>query len=682
MLWFNADRGPNLFTREARLLMKAVLRFLHVDASSGRARVRELELGSRGVLGPVDYGLGLHVEEETWRHPPLSAHNVLVVGRGVFAGSHLYGSHRLVAVFRSPVSRGLHVSALGGAAYVFARTGLHGIAVEGRSEEPTVIVVEDGEARVEEIGWDTLWETWRGYRGHRGTKALALYVRDRFGCGAGGEPRSLVTGPAAARTLAGGIFSPRYRGAGLDPAAFDSAARGGGGTVMLRGHGVAAVLFCGSRDPAEENPRLRDQGLLDRLAREALGARSFHDAAVAATSKYRYEPGLGTGGTFGVNYVHYRTLVPMLGYNTVYLSQAAREKLLGHVLERLWAPVQREAIEAKRWGTCGEPCPAVCKKVYRGTKIDYEPSNALGPFIGVFDAEETRRLIDLVDEAGMDAIEAGHVAAWLLDLLGRGMLRPEEVGLEEAPSLDPLAAVNDPDALTRANAEAARRILEALLEHRGWLPTLIATRGLRAAAKALNAGLAGRVAMHHQGFHDAAVYAAYGERGYMTPNLYWSPGVVAPMPVLGRYWTVYSPGFDEPEAVAEAAVNRAVNEYLVDNAGFCRFHRKWAERLLEHLYREIWGVEADLRRHAAKKLLEIWRYQERAAAEPRPWESRKTVDMVASIAAETGAHDWAVRLATGPEAAREWWTRFHRHARQLLARLAGQEQPVNQPPRG
>ena len=651
--------------------MRHRLRVLHVDTASTRTWIEETPL-QEGVLGPVDYGVTRHLEAETWKAPPLDPANTLIIGRGVFSGSPLYGSHRLVAVFRSPQTRGLHVSALGGAAYVFARTGLHLIEVHGWSEEPQVLIVETrgGETRawLEEIGWDRLWETWRNYRGYRGTKALALYLR-RLGCSDAREPRSLVVGPAAARTLVAGIFSPRYRGDGLDPAAFDSAARGGGGTVMLQAHGLAGILFCGDRDPGEENPRLRDRRLYDEITRKVLG-KPYHEAALAATTKYRYDPRLGTGGTFGVNYVHYRTLVPMLGYNTVYLSQAAREKLLKTVLDRLWRPVQEEAIEKRQWGTCGEPCPAACKKVYRGTKIDYEPSNALGPFIGVFDAEATRRLIDLVDELGLDAIETGHILAWLFDLLGRGMLHPEELGLDRRPTLDPLRAIEDPNTLTEVNAEAAEKILSNIVEHRGWLPTLIATRGLRGAAKALNASLPGRVSMHHMGFHDAAVYAAYGDRGYMTPNLYWTPGVVAPMPVLGRYWTIYSPGFDEPEAMAEAAIHRAINEYLVDNAGFCRFHRKWAEPLLEHLYREVWGIEVDLRSHAARKLLEIAAYQEKAGAEPQPWEPRKTVDMAASIAAETGAHEWAARLATDPAAAREWWMRFRRHAQALLEKLA------------
>ena len=447
----------------------------------------------------------------------------------------------------------------------------------------------------------------------------------------------------------------------------------------MRAHGVAAVVFGGDHDEARVNPRLGDLGLFERVARRVAG-KGYSELVRDSTVKYRFDPKLGTGGTFGVNYVHYRGLVPMLGYNTVYLSSVARERLVSAVLERLWGPVQREVFEAggrKPWGTCGEPCPAVCKKVWRGTKIDYEPSNAMGPFIGVFDAGETRRLIELVDSLGLDAIEAGHIVAWVFDLVERGMLRPEEVGLSGRPVFDPVSL--DPGEASRVNAGLAAELLEALVEQRGWLPTLIASRGLRAAAHALNMRFAGRVYLHHTGYQDAAVYAAYGEEGYMTPNYYWSPGVVAPMPVLGRYWTVYSPSFSEPEAMAEAAVERARMEYLVDNAGFCRFHRKWVERLLEHLYREVWGVEADLRAHATEKLRLVLRYQELAGAEPRPWESRKVVDMVASIAAEMGFAEWAEKLATDPRGGGlEWWTRFYRRVRRLLGlpeAPGGEEEP-------
>ena len=158
----------------------------------------------------------------------------------------------------------------------------------------------------------------------------------------------------------------------------------------------------------------------------------------------------------------------------------------------------------------------------------------------------------------------------------------------------------------------------------------------------------------------------------MTPNLYWSPGLVAPVPVPGRYWTVYSPSFASPEELAEAVLDRMIAEYLVDNAGLCRFHRRWVERLLEHLYHELLGLEVDLRKHALETLRAIARYQILAGAEPRPWESRKTVDMIAGIALELGDREWGPRIAEDPVSAREWWSRFREKLWGLLG-LGGEE---------
>jgi len=92
-------------------------------------------------------------------------------------------------------------------------------------------------------------------------------------------------------------------------------------------------------------------------------------------------------------------------------------------------------------------------------------------------------------------------------------------------------------------------------------------------------------------FRDLVVYVAYGSNGYMTPNLYWAPGMVAPMYVLGRYWTNYTPTFMSPEDFAKSSLDRAIMEAMIDDAGLCRFHRGWAEPVLDKLYAEITGMQ-------------------------------------------------------------------------------------------
>ena len=422
--------------------------------------------------------------------------------------------------------------------------------------------------------------------------------------------------------------------------------------MLAQGHGVAAIVVGGLRDPEPRIPRARAL----EIAREALG-KPYAKAVAEATVKYRYDPKLGTGGTFGVNYVHYRELLPALAYNTIYLSRHVRIALHERIMRWFWRPFQEEVFEAlgaRAWRNCGEPCSVVCKKIYRGTKLDYEPAHALGPMIGVVVLEETRRLVEQVDDLGLDAIEAGHIVAWVFDMVEKGLLDPGEAGLEGRPSLDPLALGPE---TSRVNAALATRLLDDLAHARGGLAGRIAELGARRAGALLDEEAPRR----ELGARDLLVYAAFGSTGYMTPNYYWSPGMVAPLYVLGRYWTNYSPTFADPEVYARDSLARARAELLVDNAGFCRFHRRWATKVIPAAYREL-GEDLDPEAYPMKVYAMIATYQVRAGAEPVPWESRKTMDLVATIAAELGIVGWEDALARREKLV-DWWNRFYETVR-------------------
>ncbi len=630
-----------------------------VDATSRSYRVEEVGLGD-DVLGVIDLGVRLHLEKyRSFEADAYSPRNVVVIGCGPFAGARVFGGHRMVFVFRSPETGGLHVSTLGGGCYQFIRTGLRFLVVEGWSEEPLVITVRgerDGSISVGfyEVGWDRLWRIWSGYRGRRGTEGLAQYLYDEVARNWDSDVRVAIVGPAAARTIFGGVFSYIAEGGGLSPVV-DSASRGGGGTVLLRAHGVAGIVFGGAYSAARELSWFNK--VIDEVTLEVFG-RDYGSVVRSATTKYRFDEKLGTGGTFGVNYVHYRDMLPFFGYNTIYLSKAARLRILDQVLENLWKPVQREVFESKEkpWRTCGEPCIAVCKKIWRGIKIDYEPSNALGPLIGVVRAEQVARLIKLADELGIDAIEAGHIVSWLFDAVHRGMLGPEEVGLDKRPFFDPLSYSAEQ---SNVNAELAARILEGLVEHSTEVLRLVAEKGLRAAAMKLNELNKSRTRMYGLGYHDLLVCAAYGDKWYMTPNLYWAPGLIAPLPVPGRYWTYYSPAIPrDPDEFAEIIITRMTNEYLVDNAGTCRFYRKWTEKVLDKLYEKLLGEKIDLREHARKTLGAIARYRALSNSLPGPWESKKSIDLLVSLAAELGDHELAEKLHREH---RSYWEKLYKH---------------------
>ena len=88
--------------------MSLKYKILYINASTGKFRVEDFE---NDVLGPLDAGIKLHLDiYESYKYDVYDSHNVLLVGKGAFAGSMFYGSHRLIAVFRSPPRRVAYLS--------------------------------------------------------------------------------------------------------------------------------------------------------------------------------------------------------------------------------------------------------------------------------------------------------------------------------------------------------------------------------------------------------------------------------------------------------------------------------------------------------------------------------------------------------------------------------------------
>jgi glyceraldehyde-3-phosphate dehydrogenase (ferredoxin) len=612
---------------------------LEIDVEKRQMSLRELD-----ASGPLEAGLAIHRERETWRLDPLSPEVPVVFGYGPFVGGRLYGVHRLIFVFKSPQTKTLHVSALGGAAYKAMGMGAQAVAVVGKAPRPTALFISRGEVRFAEVRPGDAYEVIKSlYREHRD-----FFVEN--------DARALVVGPAAYTTYNGAVVSVDVdaRSGEFKLGAEDFAARGGPGTALAQGHNVAAVVVGGPKRPMYE--KVVDVEAINSLFKAKTG-KAYIDVLNEKTVKYRFDPKIGTGGTFGVNYPHYRDLLPLFGYKSIYMPKEERIRHADLVLELFWKPFQREVFEkAKSWYNCGEPCPVVCKKVWRGKKVDYESFHAVGPFIGNYLFEEAVPLIDLIDRLGLDAIEIGHLVAWLFDAVHTSLLKPEEVGIDDTPAFDP--SKFDPVDDSKKNAKLAARLIENFVNNATEVLTLIAKNGIRKAARELEKKFQDRVRAVGHRFRDLAVYAAFGAEGYMTPNFYWAPGLVAPMYIQGRYWSNYNPTFMPPEDFAKSAYERAVAEAYVDNAGVCRFHRGWAEPVLADLYK-LAGVKPP----TPNLYRDIAYYAKLAGAEPMPWESKRARDLVSTLASELGAKDWKFE---DYDDYYEWWVRYKAHLDKLV----------------
>jgi glyceraldehyde-3-phosphate dehydrogenase (ferredoxin) len=74
-----------------------------------------------------------------------------------------------------------------------------------------------------------------------------------------------------------------------------------------------------------------------------------------------------------------------------------------------------------------------------------------------------------------------------------------------------------------------------------------------------------------------------------VPNQYWTPGVLSPVAIMGKYYMHYGADFLPPRELGRKNAERFVKELVLDNLGFCRFHRVWAEDMLPDVVGSLFG---------------------------------------------------------------------------------------------
>ncbi|MBN1884858.1 MAG: aldehyde ferredoxin oxidoreductase [Candidatus Krumholzibacteriota bacterium] len=617
------------------------LKVLLVDASSSFYRVDRYPLGD--FFGPVD--LGLHLAGRL---------DSLNIGTGLLAGSIIPGSNRLVFSGFSPCWGGFFVSSMGGAGLVFHNLGIDLLAIVGTACSPSVLVLNRSHGEEVEVTFDPVDapSVWGGGRG--GVYAMMDHVFERFGDRYENDPRILAVGPAAAATDFGAICSaPIVKG---ELTHVDTwAGRGGLGTKLYRRHGIAAVCYGGTH--IEED--FRDRAVADRWFVDAyekkLAAKDFE-----STTKYRFDPSFKTGGTFGVNFATIGGRMLAFNYRSVFMGEQERVDLherlvLGHYL----AQFNQETIEPKEQKTCGEPCAAVCKKMHGIYKKDYEPYQTMGPLAGVFDQRAAEMLNHRADSYGFDAISAGGVVSWLMECCADGLFTPEELGIPAAPVFSPDGF--DVVADSMRNAEIGVALLDGIIGKRGILDL---SEGARKFGRRLSR-------VKGQGVLDRFVYTAFGRRGWMVPNQYWTPGALSPMAIMGKYYMYYGADFAPPRVLGRICAERFRTELVMDNLGICRFHRGWAEEMLPEIVERLFEMKDAFLGNVA---MTASRINSRNAGVY--WESERSLDFVYSflrrkrdVDGETAPElgHWLDRFEKNKqEAGLDFWYEMHKGIQESL----------------
>jgi len=626
--------------------MKKDLTAWIINAGNGTHHLEEYPVGT--YFGPVDLGWEMHEK-----------YGGLNFGIGLLSGSIFSGSNRLIVTGHSPAWEGFYVSTMGGAGLAMEQMGIDMITLTGRAEAPSLLYLNrhaDGTLQFElmPIDLEAVWST-PNTEGEAGIYALMDHVLDLVGDRYGRDPRILAVGPSAQMTDFGAIGSAPVKHGRRTPV--DTwAGRGGLGSQMLREHGIAAIVYGGE----VERERFRDRHKADEWFIERYGM-GFKAKDKASTKKYSFDPDLGTGGTLGANYTTIGGALLSFNYSSIYATEAERTDLVRtHILNHYLKQFNEEIADKKAHQNCGEPCAVMCKKMHNQYKKDYEPYQTMGPLIGVFDQRAAEAVNHHADAQGFDAIGIGGVLSWLMESLDQGELAPEDLGVTERPRFD--VDSFDPVEDSWHNARLAIALIDAMIAPEGPLD-------LREGARVLARRLAEE---HHPKIAERFVYVANGEKGWMVPNQYWTPGVLAPMPVVGKYYVYYGQDFMPPRELGEHNADRFRKELILDNIGMCRFHRAWAEEMVPELIDHLYGLK-----EAYLETLSRLASTVQTRNQTRPWESERTRDLVHMFLRrkqETGADDlpalrqWLDAFDTDKEkAARDFWNEMYAGMAETLA---------------
>ena len=351
-------------------------RYLRIDASDGSsASVPLADKVLRRYIGGSGLGTRLLIDEGGAAADPLSPEAPLVFAFSPLVGTPLTTSAKFAVVCRSPLTERINDSlASSGFALAGKACGCDAIVIVGRAPQLSVLVIDDGDVRLE-VADDLHGRTCSG------TEEM---LRARFGAGY----RIASIGPAGERGVRYATVSHERRHAG----------RGGSGAV-LGSKNIKAIAVRGSRRCEWAD----SQALVD-LSRK-LSARSLGPE----TAKYRE---LGTAGNL-VTFNRLGTL-PTRNFQRGTFEQAAS-----------LSPAQLSAAHPRVRESC-VACTIGCEHLYEvensGVRVEYESLFALGSLCGVGDPDTVLRACQRCDELGIDTISTGGTIAFAMECVERGLL--------------------------------------------------------------------------------------------------------------------------------------------------------------------------------------------------------------------------------------------------------------------
>jgi aldehyde:ferredoxin oxidoreductase len=354
--------------------------YLRIDVSRGSVeRVPLADAVLRQFIGGSGLGARLLLDAQCAHLDPLDPAAPLVFAFSPLVGSPLTTSAKFAVVSKSPLTNRINDSlASSGFAIAGKSCGCDAIVIVGHAPELSVLIIDDGQVRVESAA---------EYAGKTCRETEAA-LRSRLGA----NFRIASIGPAGEHLVRYATISHDGRHAG----------RGGSGAV-LGAKNVKAIAVRGTQRAEFAHPQE-----VTAISKD-LSQRSFGPA----TAKYRE---LGTA-TNMLTFNRFGAL-PTRNFQSGTFDEAASI-----------SPEQLSATRARTRESC-VTCTIGCEHIYSlgeagaggKVRVEYESLFALGSLCGIGDAEVVLRASQRCDELGVDTISTGGTIAFAMECVERGWL--------------------------------------------------------------------------------------------------------------------------------------------------------------------------------------------------------------------------------------------------------------------
>ncbi|OHD65459.1 MAG: hypothetical protein A2176_13055 [Spirochaetes bacterium RBG_13_51_14] len=342
----------------------------------------------------------------------LSIRNVMVIAPGVATGAGISGVSRCCVTALSPLTNMVGDSQAGGSiGPMIKRAGLDAIVVKGRADRLSYLLVDGGRATINDashLAGKTVTEAYDILTAEHGVKNTSV----------------MQCGPAGERLV---------RFANIMADTSDAFGRAGLGAVM-GSKNLRAVVVKGTGELNFANP----EGMKE-LAR--IGAKRLPGSGFPETLKKYGTPG---AVKFQAEAGNFATHNYSRGWHPDYL--------------RLDGSTYEPNIGAGQVSCFG--CVVGCRKKVAAESPhritdrlggpEFETLGMLGSNLDITDPVSVARANELCNNYGMDTITMGSIAGYLFECVERGLIKPNDLGMENA-------GFGDAEALFRIIEATARR---------------------------------------------------------------------------------------------------------------------------------------------------------------------------------------------------------------------------------